>query len=147
MIKPTLFIDMDGVLVDFDKGYHHAFGYTPTKIDDNVDWALVKAHNGFYANLPAMEDFDVLWQGVAQYNPIILTGVPKEVPDSTNDKRAWVDKHIGKDQPMIACLSKEKSLHMRNKGDIMIDDWDKYRQLWLDLAVLRISRLSSRLRS
>jgi len=27
------------------------------------------------------------------------------------------------------CLSREKSLHARS-GDVLIDDWEKYRSLW-----------------
>lgn len=31
---------------------------------------------------------------------------------------------------MIGCASKDKSLHIRKPGDILIDDWEKYRHLW-----------------
>lgn len=143
MTKPTLFIDMDGVLVDFDRGYEDQFGYRPIKVDDNVDWALVKRSEGFYAELPPMGDFETLWEGVADYKPVILTGVPKSVPAAAKDKRAWVDKHIGKHQPMIACLSKDKSLHMRSKGDILIDDWTKYRHLWIARGGRWITHISA----
>ncbi|WP_182417264.1 hypothetical protein [Bartonella sp. HY038] len=141
--KNTLFIDMDGVLVDFDKGYENYFGYKPTKVDDNVDWALVNGVESYYANIPPMEDFKELWEGIAHYNPIILTGVPKEVPSAADDKRKWVDKHIGKSQLMITCLSKDKSLHMKNKGDILIDDWTKYQHLWIERGGRWITHMSA----
>ncbi|ABS14242.1 hypothetical protein I6H96_02585 [Brucella anthropi] len=128
---PTLFVDMDGVLADFDQGYADRFGIRPSKTDDNVDWGLVRGTEGFYAGLPPMPDFDQLWRGVAPYNPIILTGVPRSVREAADNKRAWVDRWIGKDQPMIACQSKDKSLHIRKPGDILIDDWEKYRSVWI----------------
>jgi beta-phosphoglucomutase-like phosphatase (HAD superfamily) len=34
-----VFIDMDGVLADFDAHHQAVFGARPCKIADNVDWA------------------------------------------------------------------------------------------------------------
>lgn len=127
----TVFVDMDGVLADFDTGYELYFGTRPSKADDNVDWELVRGTEGFYRELPPMPDFDVLWRGLAGMNPIILTGVPREVPEAADNKLAWVRRIIGPDQPVITCRSKDKSLHIRQPGDILIDDWEKYRKVWI----------------
>lgn len=131
MPEVTVFVDMDGVLADFDQGYEDRFGVRACKEADNVDWKLVRRTDGFYRDLPPMPDFDALWAGVSVFNPIILTGVPASVAEAADNKRAWVDRVIGPDQPMIACKSKDKSLHIRNPGDILIDDWEKYRDVWL----------------
>ena len=127
----TLFVDMDGVLADFDQGHEDRFGVRACKEADNVDWSLVRRTEGFYRDLPPMPDFDALWRGVSDLNPIILTGVPSSVPEAAANKRAWVDRVIGPDQPMIACPSKDKSLHIRKPGDILIDDWEKHRAVWI----------------
>lgn len=129
--RATLFVDMDGVLADFDTGYEQRFGTRPSKADDNVDWSLIRNTDGFYRDLPPMPDFDELWAGVEPYRPIILTGVPKSVEEAAANKRAWVDRIIGQDQPMIACASRDKSLHIQRRGDILIDDWEKYRDIWI----------------
>jgi hypothetical protein len=126
-----IFVDMDGVLADFDTGYEMAFGIRPSKANDSVDWSLVRAADGFYRDLPPMADFDDLWAGIAHHKPIILTGVPSSVAEAADNKRAWIDRVIGRDQPMIACLSKDKSMHIRSHGDVLIDDWEKYRSLWI----------------
>ena len=129
--RPTIFVDMDGVLADFDGGYEQMLGVRPSIINDNVDWQAVGQVDDFYERLPPMPDFDDLWGGIECFRPIILTGVPSSIAVAAANKRAWVDRHISPAQPMIACPSKDKSLHIRNPGDVLIDDWEKYRSLWL----------------
>lgn len=139
-----LFVDMDGVLADFDLGYRTAFNADASKEIDNVDWKLVTKRKGFYADLTPMPDFEELWSFVSKFNPIILTGIPFSVKEAEANKRAWVDKYIGKDQPMIACLSKDKSLHMKNKGDIIIDDWEKHKAIWIERGGRWITHINAK---
>lgn len=140
----TVFVDMDGVLADFDQGYEDRFGVRACKEADNVDWALVRKTDGFYRDLPPMPDFDDLWRGLlVRCSPIILTGAPLSVAGAADNKRAWVDRHIGPSQPMIACRSKDKSLHIRKPGDILIDDWEKYRPIWLKRGGRWITHVSA----
>jgi 5'(3')-deoxyribonucleotidase len=130
-----LFLDLDGVLADFDTGYRERFNVVSDKALDNVDWSLVRDTPNFYRDLPPMPDMLELYHGVLNrgYSPIILTGVPTSVVEAPANKRAWVDKHLGPDVHMIACLSKDKCVHGR-VGDILIDDWEKYQRLWLDMG-------------
>lgn len=124
-----LFVDMDGVLADFDAGYGAAFGVRPSIAADNVDWNLVTATKDFYLNLPPMADMPELWAFIEQYRPIVLTGVPWSVVEAPENKKAWVRKNLGPDVEVRCCLSKEKFKHAA-AGDILIDDWEKYRHLW-----------------
>jgi hypothetical protein len=139
---PRLFLDMDGVLADFDVGYGDRFGVRPSKADDNVDWKLVRRTANFYRDLPPMPDFKILWNEVRHLNPTVLTGVPKTVPEAPDNKRAWVAKHMGPDVPVICCLSREKSLHGR-PGDVLIDDWTKYAHLWQAMGGTWITHTSA----
>ena len=125
-----IFVDMDGVLADFDTGHEIVFGLRSCKKADNVDWQAVRAVVGFYERLPPMPDMQELWAHVAKYRPIILTGVPSSVAEAADNKRAWVRKHIGSHVEVRCCRSSEKSLHAQ-VGDILIDDWEKYCHLWL----------------
>src|SRR5215510_7594879 len=43
-----LFVDMDGVLADFDRHHEAVFGIRACKIADNVDWERVRAVRNFY---------------------------------------------------------------------------------------------------
>ena len=125
-----IYVDMDGVLADF-YGHHQAvFGLYSGERTDDVYWSTVRTMD-FYMAVPPMPDFDELWSHIGHDTPIILTGVPKAVPESATFKRAWVDKFIGKQIELRCCPSKDKSLHCRT-GDVLIDDWEKYRHLWVE---------------
>lgn len=129
---PQVFVDMDGVLADFDTGYKRVFGVQPDKAIENVDWEAVRRHAGFYADLPPMPDMRELWDFVSRLTPmpIVLTGVPSSVEEAPKNKRAWARRHLGGHVEVRCCLSKEKCLHAK-PGDILIDDWEKYRHLWI----------------
>ncbi len=126
----NLFVDMDGVLADFDRHHETVFGWRPSKAEDNVDWDAVRAVNGFFADIPPMADLPRLWARIERYRPIVLTGVPPLVEEAADNKRAWVTKNLGAHVEVRCCQSREKWQHA-NPGDILIDDWIKYKQLWL----------------
>ncbi len=127
-----VFVDLDGVLADLVGGYKKRFGTELTREADNADWDLVRATPGFYRGLPPMEDTPQLWSFLVQlkHKPIVLTGVPRSIPWAAAEKRAWCAYYLGEDIEVITCFSKDKALHMQ-PGDVLIDDWDKYRHLWL----------------
>jgi 5'(3')-deoxyribonucleotidase len=139
----TLFIDLDGVLADMDSAYEALTGIRLDKLIDNVDWAAVAAEPDFYANLSPMPDMEALWAYASTWpDVVVLTGVPKAVPASTADKRAWVTKHLGAHVRMIACASKDKSRYAK-AGDILVDDWTRYRSHWLKIGGIWITHTSA----
>jgi hypothetical protein len=60
----------------------------------------------------------------------VLTGVPVSVAEAPEHKREWIRRHLGAHVEVRCCRSREKSLHAA-PGDILIDDWEKYRHLWV----------------
>lgn len=137
-----LFVDMDGVLADFDAHHEATFGFRACKLADNVDWNAVRAVPGFYLNIPPMVDLQALWTRIAPLRPIVLTGVPYSVVEAPDNKRAWVRKHLGEHVDVITCRSAEKYRHAR-PGDILIDDWEKYRQNWDSVGGIWITHTSA----
>lgn len=138
-----IYVDMDGVLADFDLGYAAAFGVWPGKEKDDVDWSAVRKHKDFYLNLSPMIDMQMLWDYVKKYNPIVLTGIPENVPEADANKRAWAIKNLGGTVEIHCCRSKEKYLHCK-PGDLLIDDWTKYKDLWVNAGGLWITHTTSR---
>ena len=49
-----IFVDLDGVLADFDTGYEKLTGVKPTRwpAPDNIDWKAVDKAQDFYLRLP-----------------------------------------------------------------------------------------------
>jgi hypothetical protein len=131
---PQLFIDLDGVLADFDGFYADRFGVRPDRRagpDPPDFWANIDSEPDFFGRLPMLPDARELWEGacVLHTSPIILTGIPDTRRTAELEKRAWVAQHISDTARVICCRSKDKRLHGR-PGDVLVDDWPKYRGLW-----------------
>ncbi len=141
-----LFVDLDGVLADFDQHHENVFGVRSNKYakpgdPDDVDWQRVANAPDFYRALPKMRDADDLWAMLEPMHPTILTGIPRSVAEAEQNKRDWVLRHIGP-VPVICCRSSEKYEHC-NPGDLLIDDWDKYRDRWCAKGGLWIRHTSA----
>jgi len=142
-----LFIDCDGVLADFDTHYESLVGPLPphwgtVEHKDDVDWDIIRRRGNFYLDMPPMPDMRQLWDFVLPFKPIVLTGIPKSVPEAADNKRSWVTKHLGPDVEVRCCLSREKSLNAK-PGDVLVDDWIKYRHLWLEAGGIWITHTSA----
>ena len=70
-----LFVDLDGVLVDFDGGVKRIFnGQSPEKIPVGVMWAGIGNQDAFYEDLSWTSDGKELWNAVKDLRPNILMG-------------------------------------------------------------------------
>jgi hypothetical protein len=131
-IKPKyiIFCDMDGVLVDFDKGYEELTG-KPTKHvdlqDKNEFWGLLDrsldekglTEYDYWVNLDWMPDGKTLWDYIKGYNPYILTA-PSLDPGSRQGKNEWVTRLDGM-KKLYFKPAKFKSEYA-GKNRILIDD-------------------------
>jgi hypothetical protein len=125
----NLFVDMDGVLADFAQHHQAVFGWRP-EIEDNIDWTAVREVKDFHLNIPPMADLQLLWTRIERYQPIVLTGVPKEIAEAPANKRAWVSKYLGPKVQVRCCEASEKWMHAQ-RGDILIDDSEEHRKSWV----------------
>lgn len=85
-----IFIDMDGVLADFD-GY--ILQRYKSKSMWNDKWADID--NNVFMQLDKMEGADTLMDYVQIYYPRFLTAIPThdKCPTARIDKMAWMSKH------------------------------------------------------
>lgn len=131
-----LHIDLDGVLVDFEKGILDRFGEWPIKPESRM-WKLVNSCNDFYYKLDWMSDGKDLWEYVKKYLPVVITGLPRGAHHGEN-KRRWVVDNLIPNPPVITCKSREKQNYCYSILDIMIDDRKDICKRWKDKGGIAI---------
>lgn len=135
MTERQLFVDLDGVLADFDEFYFQQFGVRlPRQGSDPPGmWTNIRSHGSWFESLPMIPGALDFWTSLKPYRPTILSGLasggPAFVEGGDAQKRRWVDRYLGADVPLITCRSKLKCMHGR-PGDVLVDDWSRYRSLW-----------------
>jgi hypothetical protein len=143
-----LFLDLDGVLVDFDAGVQKATGHLPGDLTLRKMWSSLARSNQFFAHLSWTHDGYNLWQATQVFNPIILTGLPHG-SWADPQKRAWCARELGEDIPVITCMSRDKAKEASlaiTKGatPILIDDRPHYKDLWCDMGGIFITHTSTK---
>ena len=113
--KKILYIDMDGVLVDFHLGIQRL-----TKAETQDYAGRPEDVPGIFARMDpmpgAVEAFDVL---ADHFDTYILSTSPWENPTAASDKVKWVKTYLGPKAKKRLILSHHKNL---NRGNIIIDD-------------------------
>lgn len=129
----NLFVDMDGVLVDFDQQAGDLFEVPREEAQKYLKEYPHKAwfkidHAGadFWAEIPWMPDGKELWQKVAIYRPTILSS-PSKHSSSAIGKKQWIGREIG-DIPII--LDSDKARYVQDKNCVLIDDREKNIKAW-----------------
>lgn len=114
----TLYIDMDGVLVDFESGVAQLDDDTRRAYDGRLDEAP-----GIFATMApvegAIEAFHMLSR---RFDVYILSTAPWENASAWSDKLEWVKRHLGEPAYKRLILTHHKEL---NRGDYLIDDRTK----------------------
>lgn len=120
----TIFLDMDGVLADFDRLVFERVGRTFDRSDGEMWNHLVKIDRLYFELEPLPHAFQ-LWDLAHSLGRVeVLTAIPRRstMPWAERDKRAWIVKHFGVDTPVrIGPFSRDKWKHAA-PGDILVDD-------------------------
>lgn len=127
-----IFLDCDGVLADFDFAARKLFGMESRKAEEVLGtrefWRRIRTSGDFYRRLPLVHDALELYRAVAPLKPTILTGCPRG-QWSQPQKIAWAREYFP-GVPIITCASREKFQHMAHPGDVLVDDYPRYKDLW-----------------
>ena len=118
-----LWIDLDGVLADYEGEYRRLTGGDPSE-KGKVKAARFKTHPHFYLHLPLLPDAMQLWHFVKPYDPSILSAASNYVPASRQDKYEWVKHHFGLSGSKVIVVDypNEKWKHCQGKKSVLIDD-------------------------
>lgn len=128
-----LFVDLDGVLADFDRHFPERFGIHQHSIPEDQMWKMIIESGDFFRTMPLMEGALEFWSSLkSKMHPIVLTACPSSDHAGTaRQKVAWVQEHFGKEVIVLPVRGgKMKPIFMQNPGDILIDDWQKNCDVW-----------------
>ena len=130
-----IYLDMDGVLADFDKGVNEMCGMLATSQNQRYDrqhddrmWEAIRLVGHFYDKLEPMpgakEMFDIIY-GKYGDQCEILTGIPKpfrRIDTAGEDKIAWTRRMLSETVKINIVYRKEKMDHCQGPQDVLIDD-------------------------
>jgi hypothetical protein len=129
--KYTIYCDLDGVLVDFDKGYKDLTGMTTQEANsqgDKVFWEPIKkAGEKYWVDLEWMPKGKQLWNYIKQYNPKLLSA-PSREKSSRTGKQKWVDNNLPGVKLILANAVDKQNYSGENQ--ILIDDREKNIEQW-----------------
>lgn len=135
--KIEIFVDLDGVLVDFEKkaleiaGYLPEYSTDPTKKKLRGDfWKMIAVHvkkgNKFFEEMHPMEDAHVLWDYIKHREPTICSATG-HIRGAKEEKREWVRKNLGEPAFFRAQFVRDASQKGQHAlpGRVLIDDRQK----------------------
>ena len=117
-MKQTIYIDLDGVIVDIERYIKET--YKSRYIKEHGIGKIIDMHPEIFHNSKPMAGAVAAFRQLAQkYEVYILSTAPWDNPESWMAKRLWVEKHLGSEAYKRLILSHNKGLL---KGDFLIDD-------------------------
>lgn len=129
-----LFVDLDGVLVDFDSGVRRLFGRGADEVPPKQLWPVLARSAGFYDKLPWTADGRRLWDYCRRRGATILTGVPWG-NWAEAQKLSWCRRELGAEVEVVTCPSREKHLRAQEllrdgERAVLVDDRQKLQADW-----------------
>ena len=144
MSKYKIYCDMDGVLVDFDKGYKKLTGrdisgqfFSDTNFWDPIN----EAGYDFWINLDWMSDGKRLWRYIEKYSPELLSA-PSRQNDSRVGKHDWVNRELPGVHLILRSAKHKKDFAGPKK--ILIDDRIDNIQGWRESGGIGIHHVNTK---
>ncbi|MER2053742.1 MAG: hypothetical protein ABTB30_00525 [Clostridia bacterium] len=138
-----IYLDMDGVLADFDRGVAEICGMEPfpdgverDPQQDHLMWEAIREAGHFYDRLEPMPGaVDMFHTIYGKYGDRceILTGIPKPsrgIETAAEDKVNWMHRVLSPEIVVHCVLRREKTDFCDGAGTILIDDREKTIDEW-----------------
>jgi len=137
-----IYCDMDGVLVDFDKGYKELTGKEASFDTPKEEFwdSITKAGAKFWIKLDWMPDGKQLWSYIKPYNPDLLSA-PSREESSKIGKFVWVKRNVPGTKLILR--QAERKQEFATPNSILIDDRKDNIQRWKDAGGIGIHHTSA----
>lgn len=131
---PRIYLDLDGVMADFDAHFPALFNVDHREMLDDDMWSTINGHPSYFRDMPLCPGAKAFFDGISWLDPIILTACPKSnYPHVARQKRAWVREHLSVNSIILPVMGgRNKALFMHAPGDILIDDFERNTKAWED---------------
>lgn len=139
-VQYRIFVDLDGVLVNFIKTAVEITGINPETADKKDTyrfWARIQKHTAaglpFFEKMEPMSDAHTLWNYIKPHNPTILSSTGERIVGAAEEKREWVMRHLGGDAASKAVFtpSAKAKAQYAAPTHILIDDRAKAIDPWV----------------
>jgi len=146
-----IFVDLDGVLADFEKHARETLHVDPHATDkESVNQLFKKldqyqlAGGKYFEHMPPMPDAMHLWNYIKEYNPTICSAIGR-IAHAQPEKQAWVRQHLGSKAATSALFVPAAKEKMRYAGPnhILIDDKMKAIAPWKQAGGIGILHTSA----
>ena len=130
---PSIYCDMDQVLVAFMKGADAAVGGSFVQTDKDERWNKINQTKGFWANLDWMPGAKRLWNFISKYDTEILSAYSNRDGTSRTGKLKWLSKNTKIKRGKINLVmrsDKQKYAMTDGKPNVLIDDYIKNIKEW-----------------
>ena len=131
--KYTIYVDLDGVLCDFEKSVNKISPGILKRHNNDELWDIInKEGSKFWENLDWMPEGKKLWERIKNLNPIILSAHPETkygeqiANQAITGKRLWIKNNLGGNFSDTAIIStRDQKKNYANTNSILIDDMTK----------------------
>ena len=135
-----IYLDMDGVIVDFDKRFESMFGMPPREFENNFGkdkfWEKIDAKGvGFWRGMDWMPGGQQLYNRVAKHDHALLSS-PSRSKTSKIGKHMWRKDNTPNTKLILAQSFNKKNY--ADKSNILIDDRADNIQQWKDAGGIGI---------
>jgi 5'-nucleotidase len=129
---PRIYLDLDGVMADFDAHFPATFGLDHKSLADDAMWETINAHPSYFRDLPPCPGAVEFFATIKNFDPIVLTACPRtNYAHTARQKRAWVREHMSTSVMILPVMGgHNKPLFMHAPGDILIDDFKRNTEAW-----------------
>lgn len=130
--RPRLFLDLDGVLADFDGGFPRIFGFDHREVPKARMWEAIATDPDFFAKLEPFAGARAFFDIVRPLRPVILTSASESMfRVAAKAKHAWVRRHLCADVLVLPVRDGlDKAAFVQDRGDVLVDDYGKNCDAW-----------------